>query len=415
MLKFAVSVNSVGYFQQQKLTASDIASNDSFGFSVAISSDGNTAIIGAQAEDTSPYSNNGAAYVFTRSGSVWTEQQKLTASDIASNALFGSSVAISSDGNTVIIGAQSQFEAPYTFNGAAYVFTRSGSTWTEQQKLLASDISTNGNFGRSVALSSDGNTAIVGADNITSISPYSDNSAAYVFTRSGSTWTEQQRLSSSDFVSGDSFGFSVALSADGNTALIGARYESTAPYTANGAAYVFTRSGTTWTEQQKLLPSDLANVQGFGWSVDLSSDGNTAIIGAPSSDTSPYTNNGLCYVFTRSGTTWTEQQKLTANDIASDDYFGWSVSISADGTTIVIGAYLEDSSPYSNNGAAYVFTQANLNWSQQQKLLAKDIASNDVFGESVAISSDGNNIVIGARGEDTSPYSNNGAAYIFVA
>jgi hypothetical protein len=403
----------IDYVQQQKLLASDAASNDEFGISVALSADGNTAIVGAYLEGTSPNTTNGAAYVFTRSGSTWTEQQKLLASDAASGDYFGYSVALSADGNTAIVGAFLEDTSPNTNNGAAYVFTRSGSTWTQQQKLLANDVASNDYFGVSVDLSADGNTAIVGAY-LEDTPPNTDNGAAYVFTRSGSTWTQQQKLLASDAASNDEFGISVALSADGNTAIVGARSEDTSPYNDSGAAYVFTRSGSTWTEQQKLLASDAAAAVYFGISVALSADGNTAIVGAYFESTAPNIVNGAAYVFTRSGSTWTQQQKLLARDAASLDLFGVSVALSSDGDIALIGASREDSSPNTDNGAAYVFTRSGSTWAQQQKLLASDAASNEEFGISVALSADGNTAIVGARFEDTAPSSNNGAAYIFV-
>jgi hypothetical protein len=233
-----------------------------------------------------------------------------------------------------------------------------------------------------------------------------------VFTLSAGTWTQQQKLLASDAASSDEFGFSVALSADGNTAIVGATAEDTSPNSNQGAAYVFTLSAGTWTQQQKLLASDASSGDQFGYSVALSADGDTALIGASEEGTSPNSVNGAAYVFTRSGGTWTQQQKLLASDAASSDQFGYSVALSADGDTALIGAYFEDTSPNSDNGAVYVFTRTAGVWAQQQKLLASDAASSDRFGNSVALSADGNTAIVGASLEDTSN-GNNGAAYIY--
>ena len=285
------------YLEIQKILASDYADNiDSgpwsmgpngggLGSSIAISADGNTAIVGARFDDASPNENNGAAYIFTRSGSTWTEQQKILASDRMNYENFGSSVAISADGNTVLIGKDQ--------SAAAYIFTRSGSTWVEQQKILASD---GGDFGQSVAISADGNTVLIGQRSQDTYPNFS-NGAAYIFTRSGNTWVEQQKILTSDIESNDQLGFSVAISADGNTVLIGTRNESTSPNSFNGAAYIFTRSGNTWVEQQKILASDRQDFDDFGFSVAISADGNTVLIGAVSEDTSPNANNGAVYAF----------------------------------------------------------------------------------------------------------------------
>ena len=346
------------WVEQQELVPAGLTSDSEFGISVSLSSDGNTAVVGANYQGTGVDIQKGAVYIFTRSGSTWTEQQKLTASDAGTSDFFGSSVKLSADGNTIVVGAIGEDTSPNSNQGAAYVFIKVGSTWTEQAKLLASDPASNDEFGYSVAISSNGNTVIVGAW-LEDTSPNTNSGAAYVFTRSGTTWTEQAKLLVSD---AEAFGWSVSLSADGNTALIGTPFEDTSPTTAQGAAYVFTRSGSTWTEQAKLLASDLATGDNFGYSVSLSADGNTALIGASGEDTSPKTNQGAVYIFTRSAGTWTQQQKLFASDAESDDSFGRAVEISANGLTLIIGAIGEDTPPLSNQGAIYVFDTV-LNWS----------------------------------------------------
>ena len=376
--------------EKQKLTASDPAGGDYFGYSVSISSDGSTALIGAYYKSTA----TGAAYIFTRSGSTWTQQQKLVASDAATGAFFGHAVSISSDGSTAIVGAYGKSSSA----GAAYIFTRSGSTWTQQQTLTASDAWTNSWFGHAVSISSDGSTAIIGAY-------YTSNQigAAYVFTRSGSTWTQQAKLTASDGATRDYFGWSVSISSDGNTALVGAYNKP-----STGAAYVFTRSGSTWTQQAKLVANDAATYDAFGVSVSLSSDGNTALVG----DNGKSDGTGAAYVFTRSGSTWTQQQKLVAN-AATYDNFGWSVSISSDGSTALIGARYADPSGLSDAGAAYVFTRSGSTWTQQAKLTASDGATNDQFGHAVSISSDGSTAIVGASYEDPSNITDAGSCYMY--
>ena len=374
--------------EKQKLTASDGVANDQFGVSVSLSSDGNTALVGAYYKS----SVTGAAYIFTRSGSTWTQQQKLVASDAANSDRFGNSVSLSSDGNTALVGAYYKSSA----TGAAYIFTRSGSTWTQQQKLVASDGVTDDQFGVSVSLSSDGNTALVGA-----YYKSSATGAAYIFTRSGSTWTQQAKLVAGDADTSDRFGISVSLSSDGSTAIVGAWGNSS--YT--GAAYIFTRSGTTWAQQQKLTASDGVSGDWFGISVSLSSDGNTALVGAYYKSS----NTGAAYIFTRSGSTWTQQAKLTASDGVSGDWFGISVSLSSDGNIALVGA----NGKSSGTGAAYIFTRSGSTWTEQQKLVASDAAASDYFGYSVSISSDGSTAIVGAYYEDPSNISDAGSCYIY--
>jgi len=267
------------------------------------------------------------------------EQQKITASDGASDDYFGYSVSIS--GDTAIVGAYGNDDKG-SYSGSAYVFVRSGTTWTEQQKLTASDGAAYDIFGESVSIS--GDTAIVGARH--DDDKGSSSGSAYVFVRSGTTWTEQQKLTASDGASSDWFGWSVSIS--GDTAIVGA-YLDDDKGSASGSAYVFVRSGTTWTEQQKLTASDGASSDYFGRSVSISGD--TAIVGAYQDDDKG-SASGSAYVFLRSGTTWTEQQKLTASDGGSVDHFGYSVSISGD--TAIVGAYRDDDKG-SYSGSAYVF------------------------------------------------------------
>jgi hypothetical protein len=382
--------------QGAKLTASG---GGHFGASVALSSDGNTALIGA-------YTNNsvlGAAFVFTRSGSTWTEQAKLTGAGEVGKGFFGGSVALSSDGNTALIGASADNEGV----GAAWVFTRSGSTWTQQgSKLIGSGASKGSDFGASVALSSDGNTALIGGPE--GGGKPSETGAAWVFTRSGSTWTEQAKLTGSGEVAGCCgilFGGSVALSSDGNTALVSGWSDNS----GHGAVWVFTRSGSTWSQQGSKLTGggeSLSNGE-FGYSVALSSDGNTALIGGEA--LFAHKNfAGAAWVFTRSGSTWTQQgEKLTGSGESGEGLFGQSVALSSDGNIALIGA------PDDNVGigAAWVFARSGSTWAQQgSKLTGSGEVGEGRFGWSVALSSEGNTAAIGGSYDNTQA----GAAWVFV-
>lgn len=367
----------------QKLLANDGVANDDFGWSVAV--DGSTAIIGAHSDDDDG-ANSGAAYIFTSNGGGWSLQGKLTASDAASEDWFGYSVAVS--GDTVVIGTPFRDPGSGHATGSAYVFTRSGTSWTEQQILTASDASDYEYFGYSVAV--DGDTAVVGA--------YGDSSykgAAHVFTRTAGTWTEQAKLTATDGVSNDYFGMRVAI--NGDTVLVGGPY-SNGYY---GSSYVFTRIGTAWTQQAKLTASDGAYSDDFGWSVDV--EGDTAVIGA--TDANGYV--GSAYVFTRSGTTWSEQQKLTPSDGAAEDRFGNAVAV--DGDTVVIGSANDDDDG-ENSGSAYVFTRSGSTWSETAKLLASDAQEQDIFGIGLSISGE---TVISSALRGDGPNENQGAVYVY--
>ena len=300
-----------------------------------------------------------------------------------------------------------------------YDFTLTGTLpepdgdWDQQAKINASDKGVSDFFGSTVAISSDGNTAIVGAynedaDNVT------NTGSAYIFIRSGTTWTQQAKINAEDKQGGDLFGYSVAISSDGNTAIVGAYKEYANFITRAGSAYIFTRSGTTWTQQAKISASDKGVASNFGINVAISSDGNTAIVGAYRDWADATDRAGSAYIFTRSGTTWTQQAKISADDKAATDYFGRAVAISSDGNTAIVGAYQEDPDSTTNAGSAYIFTcDSNGDWDQQVKISASDKAANDQFGFAVAISGDGNTAIVGAYQEDPDGTTNAGSAYVF--
>ena len=377
--------------QGSKLTGSGGSGSADFGSSVALSGDGSTALIGGPGDN----GRVGAAWVFTRSGSTWTQQgSKLTGSGEIGNGEFGWSVALSGDGSTGLIGGRSDNGGV----GAAWVYTRSGSTWTQQgSKLTGSGEIGNGLFGASVALSSDGGTALIGAprDNATI-------GAAWVFTRSGSTWTQQgSKLTGAGGSGTGAAGWGVALSADGSTALVGGLLDNTSA----GAAWVYVRSGSTWAQQGSKLTIRIGeNGSGeLGSSVALSGDGNLALIGGPGDSN----NAGAVWVFTRSNGVWTDQgPKLTGAGETGAGQFGASVSLSSDGGTAVIGGPADN----GGRGAAWVFTRSGSTWTQQgSKLTGSDESGAGRFGASVALSEEGGTAVIGGSADNGGV----GAAWVF--
>ena len=375
--------------QQAKIQASDIQASDNFAVKVAI--DGDTMVAGSTGEDTDG-NGAGATYVFTRSGTSWSQQAKLLASDPNDLAFFGAEVDIS--GDTLVAGAKWN-DGGGSNAGAAYVFTRSGTTWSQQARIVSSDIQANDYFGEYVAI--DGDTIVIGAIGEDTAADYAG--AVYVFTRSGTTWSQQAKIVSSDIAASDKFGSGVSI--DGDTIVVGAYGEDD----LKGAAYVFTRSGTSWSQQAKLVES-VRDAHHFGNAVSISSD--TVVVGAYK-DYVPAAIAGSAYVFTRSGTTWSQQAKIQPSDIQANDQFGSSVSI--EGDTVVIGGDREDTGG-SNAGAAYVFTRSGTTWTEAKKIQASDAQAEDLLGFSVDISS--NTVVAGARGEDTSG-SGAGTAYTFLA
>jgi hypothetical protein len=377
--------------QEAKLLPADGAAQDEFGGAVAI--DGDTAIVGAHLDDDN-ISNSGAAYVFVRIGLEWTEQAKLLASDGAHDGRLGEAVAI--DGDTVLIGCPYDDDNGF-WSGAVYVFTRAAGVWTEQAKLLASDGASTDYFGRSVAL--DGDTALIGAD--ADDDNGDESGSVYVYVRTGGVWTEQTKLLAGDGAAGDYFGAAVAI--DGDTAIIGAQSDDDNG-SNSGSAYVFLRQDGWWSQWGKLLPVDGAAGDYFGAAVAIGSS--IAIIGSFCDDDNG-DDSGSAYVFSRTGISWTQQAKLLPADGGTQNQFGRKVAL--DGVTAIIGsAYDDDNGPHS--GSAYVFTHAVGVWAEKAKLLPVDGAAYDDFGWSVAV--DGDTALIGAwRDDDNGDES--GSAYVF--
>jgi predicted amidohydrolase len=376
--------------KETKLTASDPQTNQDFGVAVSVS--GDTAVVGADLSG----SFSGAAYVFVRSAGIWHQQQKLTASDPGVLKEFGRSVAVS--GDTAVIGSPGDSDAG-TFSGAAYVFVRSGGVWNLQQKLTASDASALDEFGWSVAVS--GDTVVVGSPNDDHAG--NDSGAAYVFVRSGSIWHLQQKLLASNAAANDEFGLSVAVS--GDTVVVGCpRSDESGALFDSGSADVFVRKEGVWSQQQQLTADDVERGVLFGASVAVSGD--LVAVGSPLSDDAGF-RSGSAYVFARHGGIWIQQQKLMASDAAADDEFGYSVGISSE--TTVIGTPFAHNAG-GGSGLAYVFALREGVWHAQQKLMASDTTSGDGFGFSVAIG--GATVVAGAPGHPNGGV-NSGSAYVY--
>jgi Bacterial Ig-like domain (group 3)/FG-GAP repeat len=283
-----------------ELTASDGAAQDAFGFSVALSGDGSVALVAAPSHSVGGTFEAGAVYVFRRGGSGYTQTGELTASDGATDEFFGFSVALSANGRA-LVGAY-DYEAA---TGAAYVFSRTGSTYRQTAELTASDGAPYEAFGLSVALGADGSSAVVGSPFHATGNPVPGNGAAYVFRRSGSHYTQTAELTASDGAIGDQFGTSVALSSTGSTALVGAFLHPVHRDVRSGAAYVFSRSGSTYKQTAELTASDGAGGSQFGASVALSANGSTALVGAYRHAVNDYSDAGAAYVFTKSSATIT--------------------------------------------------------------------------------------------------------------
>ena len=425
---------------------------DHFGGSVAVW--GDTVAVAAEQEDSNATGVNGnesdnsaigsgAVYVFVRSGATWSQQAYLKASNTEAGDRFGTSISLSR--NTLVVGAVgedsnatgvngNQSDNTAADKGAAYVFVRNGTTWSQQAYLKPSNDGYS--FGGSVSVSV--NTIVVGAtsedSNATGVNGNQGNTgannsgAAYVFVRNGTTWSQQAYLKASNTEANDTFGWSVAVS--DNTVAVGAVGEASNATGVNGnqsdnsaassgAVYVFARSGTTWSQQAYLKASNTDAQDHFGFSVAVA--GSTVVVGAyfESSNGSQGDNSllhsGAAYVFVRSGTIWSQQAYLKASNPGVNDWFGYSVSVS--GNIVVVGAYGESSNATGINGnqsdnssidsgAAYVFVRSGTTWSQQAYVKASNTDAGDAFGLSVAVS--GSTAVIGAPYEDSNATGVNG-------
>jgi hypothetical protein len=401
--------------RQAYIKASNTGAGDYFGSYVALSADGNTLAVAAHWESSAASGVNGnqnddslpqagAVYLFTRRGATWTQQAYLKASNpgrAGSNDepgdgdQFGFSLALSADGNTLAVGANSEDanaagaktdpkDDSWSSAGAVYVFARTGAMWS-QQAYLKADASTNmglgDQFGFSLAISANGNTLAVGvydesgsgrAVNAPIDRMRGGSGAVYVFVRDGAAWAREAYLKTWNAEGGDSWGVSVALSDDGNTLATGSLDEDclcTGVEQANqqiglgdqkadlstGAVAIFTRTGTTWSQQAYLKASNTGQEDWFGVRLALSGDGNTLAAAAPNEDSDargingPQTNDaateaGAVYVFTRTGTTWSQLAYVKGANTEAFDEFGGAVGLSRDGRTMVVGAKGEDSS-----------------------------------------------------------------------
>jgi len=387
-----------------KLLAPDGAASDYFGSSVSLSADGQTALVGAYRDDDES-TDSGSAWVFDWNGSAWAARPKLLAPNSAASDYFGYSVSLSADGQTALVGAYGDDDLG-SFSGSAWVFDWNGSVWTARPKLLAPDGAASDRFGHSVSLSADAQTALVGA--------YYDNDngsrtgSAWAFEWNGSTWTARPKLLSPDSEANDYFGSSVSLSADGQTALVGA-YGDDDESTDSGSAWVFDWNGSAWATRPKLLVPNSAAGDYFGYSVSLSADGQAALVGAYRDDDNGG-NSGSALVFDWNGSAWAARPKLLAPDGTGNDYFGSSVSLSADGRTALVGAFGDDDKG-ADSGSAWAFDWNGSAWTARPKLLVLEGAVSDYFGSSVSLSADGQTALVGAFRDDKG--TDSGSAYVF--
>lgn len=383
--------NGLTWVHEQKIVAVDGSDGDQFGHSVSLA-DG-VAVVGAHLDEDSSM-QSGSTYVFRWDGVHWHQEEKLVPADASAGSRFGCSVSISE--NAIIVGADGDGAlGPYA--GAAYVFQWNGTAWAQQQKLLASDGSSENKFGNSVSIADD--VAIVGSflDDTNGLQA----GAAYVFRWNGTTWHQEQKLLPSNGASNDRFGASVAIVDD--MVAVGAYFDDDSG-TDSGSAYVFRWTGSSWIQEQKLFPPNGSAYERFGTSIAVTQG--LIVTGAPG-DWDNGDNAGTAYAFQYSGNDWLQDPKMRVADEAVGDFFGYSVS--ASDSVVVVGEHFDSTNgPFA--GAAYVYRRNPSTFGLEQMLLASDGSNENQFGSSVSVW--GDLILVGARGDDDNGL-HAGSAYLF--
>jgi len=415
----ALSIAGISTYNQVGILTGSLAvdASDTFGYSVATSADGKTIVVGAYFDEIGANNASGVVYVYDRVGSSFNQVGILTGSLAVDNSdTFGYSVATSADGKTIVVGARQDELSGSGNYGLAYVFDRVGSSFNQVGILTGSLAVDPDNFGQSVATSADGKTIIVGArqDELSGSGNYG---LAYVFDRVGSSFNQVGILTGSLAVSiDDGFGQSVATSADGKTIVVSAYQDEIGATTNTGVVYVFDRVGNSFN-QVGILTGSLAddNSDSFGYSVATSADGKTIVVGAQQDEIGATAGTGVVYVFDRVGNSFNQVGILTGSlAVDASDAFGWSVATSADGKTIVVGAYQDEIGATTGTGIAYVFNRQGNSFNQVGILTGSlAVDGNDSFGYSVATSADGKTIVVGAYFDEIGATTSTGVVYVF--
>jgi hypothetical protein len=344
------------------------------------------------------------------------EEAKLVPSVKDSDVGFGSSIKFSSDGSRVAIGVPRTTVSGFTSAGSVYVYRRSGKTWVQEARLVANDPDNNRRYGRNLSISGDGTRLFVGSsDNVGVFNKTINDDSCYIYVRSGTTWTLEEKLISPEDVY-TLFGYSVDTNNDGSLLVIGTPYKTLSAIIRTGIGYIYERVGTTWSLKQTIEPPEIEQESIFGFSVSMSDNGNTIAISSPNKNVDNVVDVGVTYVYIKSGANWVLQDTLNVLDKQPSVYIGHKISLSSDGNRVVVSGELV----YSGSiqvGAAYVFVRSGGVWTQEAKLDYSDKKFNTLFGSHVSINNSGNKIVIGARlgqsSRNNAPLITTGKVYIY--
>lgn len=395
-----------------KLTLSNVSGGNFYGNSIAISGDGNTIAAAAGYESGSLNQNSSAIRILTKSGNNWAQTASVLVPSSSNDDYFSYSVALSADGTVLVIGAIHAEYGSTVDAGRAYVYTYNGTDWDYVQTLTASDATEYSYFGTSISISADGLVIAVGSPSRDSADGVKlDTGAVYLYRKrsNAATYAFDQKITASDEGEDFLFGASVSASVDGKYVAVGA------PGSGDmGAAYVFyNTSGSAWSEQQKITSVDALSGEYFGYSLSLSADSSTLAVGSSSRDPSETVDRSAVTVFTRSGSTWSRQAQLAKSDSSGSEYFGHSLSLSFDGSTMLAGVWEGLTSSISETGAAHVYRRTGSTWSLSQKITTNDANLSDRFGYSVSLSLYTGFAAIGSPYSSSSSSSNAGAIYTY--
>lgn len=393
----------------EKITASNSTGGNYYGSSVALSADGNTMAAAVSYVSGSSNQANGAVRILTKSAGAWSQSASIITPDSSSDDYFDYSLSLSSDGTILVVGMMSA-DSTYADEGKVYVYRLSGGSWSLSQTISNQSAGVDDNFGASVAVSGNGQVIVVGAPRGDKSGVYTNSGAVFTYVYDGSTFVYAQKLYGSDSSTDDVFGASVAVSYDGNYIAVGSvgEYTSTNP---QGTVYVFYRASTLWAQQQKITAAQAAAGNYFGHSVSMSADGFTLAIGSSSADDSNTADLSSVTVFKRTGSTWAvEGNLLKSSSSSTAEYFGHSVSVSFDGDTVLAGVWEGDTVSSTESGSAYVFRRSSGSWSQVQRIVSSDTDLAPYFGYAVAVAPQTGNMVVTAP--YSSAYSSN-AGYIY--
>lgn len=460
---------------ESTLSASDKATSDLFGNAVALDESGTRLAVGAPSRNPSAIVDAGQVYIYTRVGSTWTLETTLTASDKAANDYFGEAVSINADGSRLAIGAYNKTVSSIAGAGKVYIFTRSGVTWTEGVSITAYDKAASDNFGVSVALSPSGTRLAVGSW-FKTINSTIQAGKVYTYVLLDGAWSLELELTSPnkrdnewfgfrlaltdttlcigaaqadsedvlncggvytydlsyesasvvrqrsivDFTSsafglsgtvvaqeivhnettyGDLFGFSVAIGNNGNLLAVGARKRTVSGIVSAGKVYLYNRVGSSWVYSAELTASDKATNDQYGSSIAISANGDRIIVGAFTKDVSGITDCGQVYIYVLSGGVWVEESVLSGSDRATSDQFGYAVAIDASGTRLAVGAYNKTVSAIAGAGKVYLYTRSGSAWILETTLTASVITASMYFGTGLAFNTDATLLAVGAAGK----------------